>query len=120
MPVPRSRCTDSPSLLLCGTHVPLAAFLVVVNARIPPAMGSSLPTRSSSVVTVHASSWAPAPSHLPSAQGAEPLPPALGAPVQPWALRPRTRASETCSRTHACAFKPLLLGQNGQQPPRVF
>ena len=63
--------------------------------------------------TAHTLKLCPLPLPSSAAQGAEALPPALGALVRPCALRPCTWAFETFSRTHSCAFKPLLLSQNG-------
>lgn len=97
------------------TSLHFTSLLVVVNACIPPATGSSL----SDTQLLHGHSThspaVPPPLPISAAQGAEALPPALGAPDHPCALCPCTWAFETFSRTHSCAFKPLL-SHNGWHP----
>lgn len=80
----------------------LAAFLVVVNACIPSSNGE-LTSSSTQLLHGHSTHSQAVPLPLPSsaAQGAEALPPSLGALVHPCALRPCTWAFETFSRTHS-------------------
>lgn len=119
-PCPLPSAVAASLHLLAPLHPLQRSSWRVVPAHTPPGLGRSLWTEvGPSLATVHTPQPSPRPVPAVVAQGSQAWPTALGALVHLYASM--TRAFDALGGTHPCAFKLLLLGENGTShlPGRV-